>query len=68
VTFIQRYLVDSFPYIAVIDPRTGAKIWVYQGPADAGEFLDKGEQLRALMYATALLTTFLLRVTQSPSS
>lgn len=40
-TFIQRYLVDSYPYIAIVDPRTGAKIWSYQGPADAGKFLDK---------------------------
>lgn len=35
------YRVDTFPHIAVIDPRTGASIWVYKKKINAEQFSEK---------------------------
>lgn len=33
----------GFPHIALIDPRTGMKVWGYQGYLGPPEFIEKGD-------------------------
>lgn len=33
----------GFPHIALIDPRTGMKVWSFQGYLEPPEFIEKGD-------------------------
>ena len=39
--YCQRYHVQSFPHIAIIDPRTGATIWTYTKAISREPFLER---------------------------
>ena len=36
MTFINRYRVNSFPYICILDPRTGGEVWSWERNARKG--------------------------------
>jgi len=38
-TFLRRYPTDSFPYIAILDPRTGERVKLYSYHLSPSEFL-----------------------------
>ncbi|CAM9179295.1 unnamed protein product [Ascophyllum nodosum] len=40
-TYCRRYNVAGFPHIALIDPRTGLKVWSFQGFLEPPEFIEK---------------------------
>lgn len=42
-TYCRRYNASSFPHMALIDPRTGMKVWDFQGFLGPSDFIEKSE-------------------------
>lgn len=40
-TYCRRYDATSFPHISLVDPRTGMKVWSFQGFLGPPEFVEK---------------------------
>lgn len=65
--FCQRYHVDTFPLVAIIDPRTGEMLQRWRGFVDSATLAEKcmlpalrgHDRMRALMHSTMPVTDFL---------
>ena len=41
--YCRRYSATGYPHMALVDPRTGMKVWSFQGFLESPEFIEKGE-------------------------